>query len=230
MKNSSRAITHSEKAEKAELILNVVYDLYLKSSFNDIKMIDIALKCGVSKGTLFNYYNTKEKLFLSLLRREYKKRFESLTDKLKVIKSMDHYEFKKFILEEMNSILEKDSVLIRLTSILHIILEANIDYETALEFKSEFYSATKKIGMLISEKVDYMNLEDAMELFMTQHAVVVGYRNVANVPPVIKKVIEEQNYIEFNVEFKKNALRTIEYYLEGLYMNKAKKWIIKTYS
>lgn len=223
MKKLSRAITNSAKAEKAEHILNIAYNLYLKSTFTNIKMIDIAKECGVSKGTLFNYYNTKEKLFLSLLRREYKKRFEILIEKLKKIEKMDHCEFKEFILEEMSNTLEGDSVLIRLTAILHIILEANIDYETALEFKGEFYSETKEMGMLISEKVDYMNVEDAMELFMTQHAIVVGYGNVANVPQVIKQVIEEQNYIEFKVDFKKNALRTMEFYLEGLYMNKKEK-------
>ncbi len=42
--------------------------------------------------------------------------------------------FKKIMLNEMESILLEDSVLMRLTAIMHNILEENLDYENCPKF------------------------------------------------------------------------------------------------
>ncbi len=85
----ARAITETAKAEKANHILEKAYELYEKGTFKSIKMIDIANASGVSKGTMFNYFSTKEKLFLEILKREYQVRFENLIISLKKQNALD---------------------------------------------------------------------------------------------------------------------------------------------
>ncbi len=77
-----RAMTDSAKAEKAKFILDAAYELYKKSTFEDIKMSDIAKAANVSKGTLFYYYSTKETLFIEIMFMEYEKRFNHFEDLL----------------------------------------------------------------------------------------------------------------------------------------------------
>lgn len=217
----ARAITERAKAEKANLILEKAYELYESGSFKSIKMIDIAKASSVSKGTLFNYFSTKEMLFLEILRRQQENRFESIIEELKQYDTLSHEAFKKIILDEMDSILIEDSPLIRLTAILHIILEENLDYETAYNFKKRLYDVAMGIGALIAERVDYLTVDDCMELFLAQHAIIVGYRNMANVPEVIKQVIDEHAMEALKTDFKGSALNAMELYMEGLHMKKS---------
>ncbi len=83
---------------------------------------------------MFNYFSTKEKLFLEILKREYQVRFENLIISLKKQNALDFDGFKKIMLNEMESILLEDSVLMRLTAIMHNILEENLDYENCPKF------------------------------------------------------------------------------------------------
>ena len=216
----ARAITETAKAAKANHILEKAYELYEKGTFKSIKMIDIANASGVSKGTMFNYYSTKEKLFLEMFKREFEKRVDFFSNELKKYDTLDHFQFKKFVLDEMENILIEDSVLIRLTIIIHITLEENIDYDSALTFKQETYDLFIYLGKLIAERVDYLTEHEAMEIFMAQHAIIVGYRNIANVPDVIKQVINEQELKGFKIDFKGDALKAMTYYLDGLYEKK----------
>ncbi len=150
-------------------------------------MIDIANASGVSKGTMFNYFSTKEKLFLEILKENTK--YDSKSHYfIKKQNALDFDGFKKIMLNEMESILLEDSVLMRLTAIMHNILEENLDYETALSFKLDFHNSMMMIANIIVERVDCITLDDCKNIFMTQHALIVGYRNMTNVPEVVKQV------------------------------------------
>jgi len=218
----ARAITETAKAAKANHILEKAYELYEKGTFKSIKMIDIANASGVSKGTMFNYFSTKEKLFLEILKREYQVRFENLISSFKKQNVLDFEGFKNIILNEMESILLEDSVLMRLTAIMHNILEENLDYETALSFKLDFHNFMMTIANIIVERVDCITLDDCKNLFMTQHALIVGYRNMSNVPDVVKQVLEDHDLNDFKIDFKQNVLKAMELYLDGLYLEKTK--------
>jgi AcrR family transcriptional regulator len=212
-----RAMTESAKAEKAKLILDTAYELYKKSTFDEIKMSDIAKAANVSKGTLFYYYDTKETLFMEILFLEYEKRFLNFENLILPLEAMTHEEFKTLILNEMESILDQDSVLIRLSAIKTAILEKNIDYDTAIKASIGLYVSLEKIVRLLTERVEYLTVESSYDLLVAQNAIIVGYVNMASIPEVLRKVIDDNDLEGFKVDFKKNALIAMEYYLDGLY-------------
>jgi AcrR family transcriptional regulator len=212
-----RAMTDSAKAEKAKLILDAAYELYKKSTFDEIKMSDIAKAANVSKGTLFYYYNTKETLFMEILFLEYEKRFLNFENLILPLGTMTNKEFKTLFLNEMESILDQDSVLIRLSAIKTTILEKNIDYDTAIKVSLGLFASFEKIVRLLIERVEYLTVESYYELLLAQNAIIVGYVNMASIPEVLRKVIVDNELEGFRVDFKKNALIAMEYYLDGLY-------------
>ncbi|MFD2670694.1 TetR family transcriptional regulator [Marinicrinis sediminis] len=217
-----RAMTESAKAEKAKLILDTAYRLFQHQTFNEIKMMDIARAAQVSKGTLFNYYRTKEILFIEMLYVEYEKRLTQFVQLLSEYEMMDHETFKQFMLDEMATILDPDSVMIRLSAIKNSILENNIDYETAVKDKVEMYAGLEKVGALLAEKVAYLTVDSAMQVIMAQNAIIIGYIHIARVPDIIQRAIEENELEGFKVDFKAHSLQAMGYYLDGLYMH-AKK-------
>jgi AcrR family transcriptional regulator len=212
-----RAMTESAKAEKAKLILDTAYELYKKSTFDEIKMSDIAKAANVSKGTLFIYYSTKEILFMEMLFLEYEKRYLNLENLILSLETMTYEEFKTLFLSEMESILDQDSVLIRLSAIKNTILEKNIDYDTAIKASMGLYASLEKIVRLLTERVKYLTVESSFDLLLAQNAIIVGYVNMASIPEVLRNVIEDNDLKGFRLDFKKNALIAMEYYLDGLY-------------
>lgn len=210
-----RAMTDVAKAEKAKLILNVAYDLYKNSTFEDIKMIDIAKAANVSKGTMFFYYSTKEVLFMEILFLEYEKRFKGFEDLLLPLGKMSYEEFKVFFLKEMAGMLDENSVFIRLSAIKSTILERNINYETAMKVSLGMFASLERIVHLLVERVEEFAEAAFYELFQAQHAIIVGYKSVVSVPDAMQQVMIDQQVERYRVEFKSHALMAMEYYLDG---------------
>lgn len=57
--------------EKKERILNAAYNEFSQKGYKDASTNVIAKNAGIGKGTLFNYFGNKEKLFLYLLDRAF---------------------------------------------------------------------------------------------------------------------------------------------------------------
>ncbi len=58
---------NNSKKVKEEKILNAAMDLFQKNGYSATKMSDIARRCGVAKGTLYQYFDSKESLFTKLI-------------------------------------------------------------------------------------------------------------------------------------------------------------------
>ena len=56
---------------KNNLILDAALKIFSETGFHDSRLEDIAAAAGFSKASLYNYYEDKETIFLSLAIREY---------------------------------------------------------------------------------------------------------------------------------------------------------------
>lgn len=211
-----RAMTESAKAEKAKLILDTAYEMFQHSSFEEIKMNDVAKAACLSNGTLFYYFGTKEILFMEMLFREYEKRFQTFNDLLLPYERMTFAEFRTFFLGEMESILDPDSTLIRLSAIKNTILEKNIDRDTALKESKMLYASLGKTVGLFLERVDLLSEAVCFDLLLAQNAIIVGFANMACMPEVMLQAIEEHQLDGFKIDFKTQSLAAMDYYLAGL--------------
>ena len=74
-----------KKEQKRELILDTAFELILEKGYSNTKIIDIAQKAGIGKGTVYEYFESKEALVLELVntraRQDYMKICDSV-DKL----------------------------------------------------------------------------------------------------------------------------------------------------
>ncbi|WP_340022319.1 TetR family transcriptional regulator [Paenibacillus sp. FSL K6-1096] len=218
-----RAMTDSAKAEKAKLILDAAYEIYKTNPFEKIKMTDIAKAAKVSNGTLFYYYSTKETLFMEIVFREYEQRFKQFEDLLRPIETMTFSEFKVLFLKEMESILDQDSVFIRLIAIKSTILEKNVDYDTATKVSLGLFNLLNAIVRLLSERLDFITAESYYELLQAQNAIIIGYANAASFPAAMLQVLVEHKLDGFKLDFKRDALKAMEYYLDGVYERERQK-------
>ena len=55
------------KTEKVERILSAACQLFAGDDFQNVSMEDVAVSAGVGKGTLYNYFQSKDDLYFSIL-------------------------------------------------------------------------------------------------------------------------------------------------------------------
>ena len=67
MPRGSEELTHSRKEE----IINACASLYETMGFKDITIRDIGEKTSFTRTSIYNYFQTKEEIFLALLQREH---------------------------------------------------------------------------------------------------------------------------------------------------------------
>lgn len=58
---------------KKEEIINVCKELYEKENFKDITIKQIGEKISLSRTSIYNYFETKEEIFLAMFQIEYEK-------------------------------------------------------------------------------------------------------------------------------------------------------------
>ena len=66
-------------AQRREEIINACEQLYRKMSFREITLKEISSITSFSRPTIYNYFETKEEIFLALFQREYERWNEDLT-------------------------------------------------------------------------------------------------------------------------------------------------------
>jgi len=73
-----------KKERKRELILDTAFELILEKGYSNTKIIDIANKAGIGKGTVYEYFESKEALVLELVntraRQDYMKSFSAVEE------------------------------------------------------------------------------------------------------------------------------------------------------
>jgi AcrR family transcriptional regulator len=74
-----QALQEQTRAAYREAILDAAERVFLNDGFQSAKMVDVAEATGVSVGTLYNYFDSKEAVFLALVERHRTRYFELLT-------------------------------------------------------------------------------------------------------------------------------------------------------
>lgn len=57
-----------EKKTKRDLILDTAFDLFMEKGYSDTKIIDISNAAGIGKGTIYEYFESKDILFYELFK------------------------------------------------------------------------------------------------------------------------------------------------------------------
>lgn len=64
--------------ERKSQIINAAEDIFTQKGFNEARMDDIADKTGLSKGTLYLYFKSKDDLIIAILDRMFQREFKQL--------------------------------------------------------------------------------------------------------------------------------------------------------
>ena len=132
---------------RKEEIVNACEKLYKIMSFKDITMKVIAKSTTFTRTSIYNYFHTKEEIFLTLTKKEYDLWNKDLTEIIEKNKKLS----KDNIAKEIAKTLEKREQMLKLVSMNHFDMEANSRQEIIIEFKVSFGNSIKLVSNIIKK-------------------------------------------------------------------------------
>ena len=115
-------------------IINACAKLYETRSFRDITVKDIGELLTFGRSTIYNYFQTKEEIFLALLAREYDLWTQELNQVINSHETMTNDELAKILAHSLSN----RERLLKLLSMNHFDMEANSSQERLTEFKASY--------------------------------------------------------------------------------------------
>lgn len=133
MPKGSPQLTASRKEE----IVNACEKLYRTMSFKEITLKEISVETSFSRPSIYNYFRTKEEIFLALMQREY----ENWAQEIEAVAEENENMSAEDLADALAGSLERHEQLLRLLAMNHYDMEENSRPERLKEFKVA-YGAT----------------------------------------------------------------------------------------
>ncbi len=160
MPKGSPELTSARKEE----IIDACEKLFRTMSFSEIAMKDIASATTFTRTSIYNYFETKEEIFLALFEREYRRWIQDLEALLERNGAMDG----RSLADGLASSLERREQLLKLLSMNLYDMEGNSRMERLVSFKEAFGRSMDMVGALLRRfrpDMDEREREDFIYVF-----------------------------------------------------------------
>ncbi|WP_163997796.1 TetR/AcrR family transcriptional regulator [Pyxidicoccus caerfyrddinensis] len=208
-----RARKDEDKEARRRLILDETLALYRSTSYADVKMADVAERAKLAKGTVFLYFPTKEALFLALLEDLLFSWFARLDGLL------EHGEGRwtgARLARTVAESLEGEESLTRLLAMLQTVLEQNVTAQQVLPFKERLLGALLSTGARVEQRLPFLKEGDGPRFLIHLHALVTGLRQMADVAPVARELLQQPHLAPLRVDFTGELTAALTTLLRGL--------------
>lgn len=208
MPRGSEELTNARKAE----IINACAKLYDTKNFKEITLKEIGEKTSFTRTSIYNYFQTKEEIFLALLQQEYEKWIVDLNEMLHNNKTMSAEQFA----DSLARSLEKRERLLKLMSMNHYDMEANSRMENLIAFKTVYGNSMRTVTSCLQKFFPRMTAGDIQEFIYAFFPFLFGVYPYTVVTDKQKEAMEKANanYVFLSIyEITKSIVRKL---LQGM--------------
>ena len=155
MPRGSEELANARKEE----IVNACAALYDTIGFRDMTIRDIAAKTTFTRTSIYNYFQTKEEIFLALLQREHEL---WIADLEAIVRSHETLSADGFA-DELSRTLEKRGCMLKLMSMNLYDMEGNSRIENLVAFKTVYAAAREAVAGCLKKFFPRMSDLDRQE-------------------------------------------------------------------
>ena len=188
-----RKVTPEQIARKREEIINACEQLYQTMNFREITLKEIGNITSFSRPTIYNYFETKEEIFLALFQREYDRWNEDLTAILDGNEQLS----KKELADRIANSLAGREQLLKLLSMNNYDMEANSRQELLNTFKQSYGRSMHLMCMILEKFCPDMSVADIQNFLYTFYPFMFGIYPYTAVTEKQKTAMKEAgiNYV-----------------------------------
>lgn len=209
-----RARKDEDKAARRRAILAVASRLLDRQQFHRITMAEVARRCSLAKGTLYLYFRSKEELFLAALEEELAEWFDAMAAELARLPPGPNGP-ERFAAAVAHTLVERETFA-ELLSLLHTVLEQNIDSRTAMAFKLMLLDKVSQGAVVVERAVPGLPAGSGARVLLRLHALLVGLRQMADPAPVVAEVLARPEMAPLRVEFETELADTLAAMVRGM--------------
>ena len=187
---------------RKEEIINACEKLYENNNFKDITIKSIGEKTTFSRTSIYNYFQTKEEIFLALLKREYERWIDDLNEMYEQNQEMT----KELFADKLAQTVAKRKNLLKLLSLNMYDMEENSRMEELIEFKRAYGNAIKMVRKCVDKFFNKMSDSEKEEFIFLFFPLIYGIYPYAEVTEKQMKAMEVAN-----VPFKYLSIYDITY-------------------
>ena len=143
-------------AARKEEIINACEQLYRTMSFKEITLKEIGNVTSFTRTSIYNYFQTKEEIFLALFEREYNR----WNEELQKILQEDETLTREQLADKIASSIANREQLLKLLSMNNYDMEANSRPELLTSFKKAYGESMKNVCRLLSKFCPEMSVQD----------------------------------------------------------------------
>ena len=144
---------------RKEEIIKACEKLYKKENFKDITIKHIGEETSFSRTSIYNYFHTKEEIFLALFQREYEMWIDDLNKMYEENEKLSKEEFASALAHTI----EKRPTLLKLLSMNMYDMEENSRMEVLIEFKRAYGDSIKTVKKCLDKFCMTMNEKEKDE-------------------------------------------------------------------
>lgn len=152
MPKGSPELTNARREE----IISACEKLYQTKGFKEITLRDIGAITSFTRTSIYNYFQTKEEIFLAILKREYDLWSEELNQIIESQSTMS----KEEIADCLAGTLDKRQQLLKLLSMNHYDMEENSRMEALTDFKISYGKTIRTVMTLLGKFRPEMTVAD----------------------------------------------------------------------
>ena len=171
---------------RKEEIINSCEKLYATNSFRDITIKSIGEETSFSRTSIYNYFQTKEEIFLALMKREYERWIEDLNKMHDENAEMS----KEVFADKLANTVVKRKNLLKLLSMNMYDMEENSRMEELIEFKKAYGKAIKTVRKCVSKFFTNLSEKEKDEFVYLFFPLMYGIYPYAEVTEKQKQAME----------------------------------------
>lgn len=201
MKNATdfkRARQPEQIEQRRREILHAAANLMSERGLDQVSLNAIARRVGLAKSNVYRYFETREEIYLTLLRQDWSDWLADIELQAEsLVGSNDINALSRLMAD---SIAKRDRMC-ELVSVMGSVLEQNLSESVILTFKSESLELGARILMLIRKVVPDLPPDCLRYLGHTLFALIAGLWPLGNPAPQVKSVISRPELAFFSIKF-----------------------------
>ena len=204
MPKGSPELTEARREE----IINACEKLYQTMSFKEITIKEIGNATSFTRTSIYNYFQTKEEIFLALLKREYELWIASLKRSMEQVKTMTKDEFASMLAHS----LQNRAQLLKIMSMNHYDMETGSRPEHLKEFKVAYGESIRTVMACLHQYFPDMDVAQKQNFIYTFFPFMFGIYPYTYVTEKQRTAMEEAgiNYVFMSIyEITFNCVRKL---------------------
>lgn len=163
MPSTSQDLTRARREE----ILNACAALYQTQSFKEITLKEIGAHTSFTRTSIYNYFHTKEEIFLALLQREYQAWIDDL-------QAMPPAATADAFADALAHTLEKRALMLKLEAMNLFDIEDNTRMERLVDFKRVYARSLQVLGRCVAGSFPALTDRQVQEFLYALYPFLLG--------------------------------------------------------